>query len=76
MKLRFYYLALWIFVVGLGLSSRTYGGYLPSLVATYAGNSAEDANIRLFIYEIKISDGSISCRNRPILIKKQIWGEK
>ena len=39
MKLRFYYLALWILIVVLGLGSRTYGDYLPSWVATYAGDT-------------------------------------
>ena len=39
MKLRFYYLALWILIVVLGLGSRTYSDYLPLWVATYAGDT-------------------------------------
>ncbi|MBX9189113.1 DUF2809 domain-containing protein [Bacteroides sp. K03] len=39
MKLRFCYLALWVLIVILGLGSRTYGDYLPSFVATYAGDT-------------------------------------
>ena len=39
MKLRFYYLALWILIVVRGLGSRTYSDYLPLWVATYAGDT-------------------------------------
>ena len=39
MKLCFYYLALWILIVVLGLGSRTYSDYLPLWVATYAGDT-------------------------------------
>ena len=39
MKLRFYYLALWILIVVHGLGSRTFGDYLPSWVTTYAGDT-------------------------------------
>lgn len=39
MKLRFCYLTLWILIIVLGLGSRTYGDYLPSFVATYAGDT-------------------------------------
>lgn len=36
---RICYLILWIFIVALGLCSRSFGGYLPTFVAEYAGDT-------------------------------------
>ena len=39
MKRRLCYLILWIFMVALGLGSRSFGSHLPTFVAEYAGDT-------------------------------------